>query len=86
MIYATFLMRNDFFVPGALVFGYALKKQGIKEIICFVTDEISKDARSYLAMIYDQVVVIDKLSVKHENRKGRQDRSDLFTRFEVFKY
>ena len=86
MIYATFLMRNDFFVPGALVFGYALKKQGIKDIVCFVTDEISKDARSYLEIIFDQVIVIDKLSVKHDNRKGRQDRSDLFTRFEVLKY
>lgn len=86
MIYATFLMRNDFFVPGALVYGYALKKQGIEDIMCFVTDELSKDARSYLEVIYDRVVVIDKLTVKHENLKGRQDRSDLFTRFEVLKY
>lgn len=86
MTYATFIMRNDFFVPGALVFGYALKKQGIHDVVCFVTDEISKDARSYLAVIFDQVIVIDKKIIPHENRQGRQDRSDLFTRFEVLKY
>lgn len=86
MIYATFLMRNDFFVPGALVYGYALKKQGIEDRMCFVTDDVSQDARHYLESVFNRVVLIDQRKLKHQNREGRQDRSDLFTRFEVLKY
>ncbi len=86
MIYATFLMRNDFFVPGALMYGYALKKQGIKDVYCFVTDDISKRAVEFLHAVFDRVIEIDAVQVPHPNQKGRRDRGDLFTRFEVLKY
>lgn len=86
MIYATFLMRNDSFVPGALVFAHALKKQGIKNRYVFITDDISKHAKHYLDQAFDRTIVIDKKRIPHSNTKGRQDRADLFTRFEVLKF
>ena len=79
-------MRNDSFIPGALVLGYALKKQEIKDpIVCFITDDVSIMAQTYLKSIFDDVIKIDTVKIEHDNKKGRQDRSDLFTRLEILK-
>ena len=86
VLYSTFVMRNDSFIPGALVLGYALKKQGIKDpIVCFVTRDVSIMAQTYLKAVFDDVIQIDTVKIEHENKKGRQDRSDLFTRLEIMK-
>ena len=86
-IYSTFVMRNDSFVPGALVFGYALKKQGLKDpVVCFVTQDVSIMAQTYLKAVFDDVIVIDTVKIDHQNQAGRSDRSYLFTRLEVLKY
>lgn len=85
VIYSTLVIRNDHFIPGALVLGYALKKQGVKApVICFVTEDVSSSAQTYLKAVFDDVVLMDKIKINHQNQKGRADRSDLFTRLEVF--
>lgn len=86
-LYSTFVMRNDSFIPGALVFGYSLKKQGITDpVICFVTNEVSPSAQGHLRSVFDEVIMIDSVEIPHPNQKGRQDRSFLFTRLEILKY
>ncbi len=86
ILYGTFVMRNDSFIPGALVLAYALKKQGIDDsVVCFITDEVSDTAASFLREVYDEVILIPSVKIDHPNQKGRQDRSYLFTRLEVLK-
>jgi len=87
VLYSTFVMRNDSFIPGALVLGYALKKQGLKDpVVCFITQDVSIMAQTYLKAVFDDVITIDTVKIEHENKKGRQDRSDLFTRLEIMKF
>ncbi len=81
--YVTFVMRNDSFIPGALVFAYALRQQETTaDLICMVTEEVSDEAIHSLEMLYDEVVVIDAFYVPHNERHQRQDRPFLFTRFQ----
>jgi glycogenin glucosyltransferase len=87
MIYSTFVMKNDHFIPGALLFAYGLKKQGIKEpIYCFITEEVSNHAKDFLKILFDEVILIKSKKIKDSNIKKRDDRAYLFTRFELFKY
>lgn len=84
--YVTFIIRNDSYLPGALVFAYALRLQKTHaDLICIVSDNISEYAISSLKLIYDDVIVIDELYVPHDRRHERQDRPFLFSRFNAFR-
>ncbi len=84
--YVTFIIRNDSYLPGALVFAYALRKQGtINDIICIVSNNITKKAIDNLKILYDDVIVMDEVYVAHERRHERQDRPFLFSRFNAFR-
>ncbi len=84
--FVTFLMRNDSFLPGALVCAYGLRLQNVKEdIVCLVTKDITENAISVLNVLYDKVIVVDEIYFEHKSRHQRQDRPFLFTRFNVLK-
>jgi alpha-N-acetylglucosamine transferase len=84
--YVTFIIRNDSFLPGALVFGYALRLQKTDaDLICIVSENVSEKAVISLREIYDDVIVIDELYVPHDRRHERQDRPFLFSRFNAFR-
>ncbi len=84
--YVTFVMRNDSFIPGALVFAYALRQQDTKaDLICIVTEAVSIDGVKALEEIFDYVYVIDTIYVPHKDRHERQDRPFLFTRFHALR-
>ena len=84
--YVTFIIRNDSFLPGALVFAYALRKQDTtKDLICIVSDNISQSSINALKVLYDDVIVLDEIYVPHKDRHERQDRPFLFTRFNAFR-
>lgn len=84
--YVTFIIRNDSYLPGALVFAYALKKQNTKyDLICIVSDNITDKAKENLLVLYDEVIVLKELYVAHERRQERQDRPFLFSRFNAFR-
>ena len=81
--FMTFVMRNDAFIPGALVFAYALKNLNTRaDVVCMVTKEVSSLARSALDLLFDKVVIVDEVFIPHEHRQERQDRPYLFTRFQ----
>ena len=70
--YVTFIIRNDSYLPGALVFAYALRLQKTQaDLICIVSDNISEYAINSLKLIYDDVLVIDELYVPHDRRHER---------------
>lgn len=84
--FVTFIIRNDSYLPGALVFGYSLRLQKTKnDLVCIVSDNISEKAIQSLEVIYDKVIVIDEVYVPHERRHERQDRPFLFSRFNAFR-
>ena len=84
--YVTFVMRNDSFIPGALVFAYALRKQQTKhDLVCLVSEEVSEKGIDTLQKLYDKVIVMNELFVPHKDRHERQDRPFLFTRFNAFR-
>ncbi len=84
--YVTFVMRNDSFIPGALVFAYGLRKQNTEaDLICIVTENVSDHAKQALNILFDRVIVIDEIYVPHKDRHERQDRPFLFTRFHAFR-
>ncbi|HPJ23626.1 MAG TPA: glycosyltransferase [Bacillota bacterium] len=84
--YVTFIIRNDSYLPGALVFAYALRKQNTKhDLICVVSDNITSQAVNFLKVLYDDVIVMKEVYVEHERRHERQDRPFLFSRFNAFR-
>ena len=84
--YVTFVMNNDSFIPGALVFAYALKKQATKaDLVCLVTEEVSPQAITSLKQLYDKVIKVKRVYVPHTDRQTRQDRPFLFTRFQALR-
>lgn len=84
--YVTFIIRNDSYLPGALVFAYALRLQETKhDLICIVSENVSEQAQHALRELYDDVLVIDEVFVPHDRRQERQDRPYLFSRFNAFR-
>lgn len=84
--YVTFIIRNDSYLPGALVFAYGLKQQHTAyDLVCIVSDNISKNAIDLLETLYDDVIVMEEVYVAHERRHERQDRPFLFSRFNAFR-
>lgn len=84
--YVTFIIRNDSYLPGAMVFAYGLKRQKSKhDLVCIVSDNISEQAVDTLKHVYDHVIVMNEVFVPHERRQERQDRPFLFSRFNAFR-
>ncbi len=80
--YVTFIIRNDSFLPGALVFAYGLRKQKTPhDLVAIVSEHISQRAQDALKLLFDHVVVLDEIFVSHQSRQERQDRPYLFSRF-----
>ena len=84
--YVTFVMRNDSFIPGALVLAYALRRQETHaDLICMITKEVTEEGKKSLEVLYDKVIIIDAVYVPHNARHQRQDRPFLFTRFQALR-
>lgn len=84
--YVTFVMRNDSFIPGALVLAHSIKKhQTAYDLVCLITNSISSQGRLCLEQIYDKVVIIEEIYLEHSNSTGRCDRSVLFTRLQCLR-
>jgi glycogenin glucosyltransferase len=84
--FVSFLMRNDSYLPGALVVGYALRKQGTRaDRVCLVTEKVSHAARAALGRVFDHVVGVEEVYVPHKRRQERQDRPYMFTRMNALR-
>jgi len=84
--FVTFLMRNDNYLPGALMYAYGLRKKGTgADLVCMVSGNISDRAKEALELIYDHVVDMDEIYVKHKRGHERQDIPYVFTRFNTLR-
>ena len=84
--FVTFMIMNDSFLPGALMFAYGLRAQNCSEdIVCLVSGSVSKCAVYALQSIFDKVICTDEIYVDHRLRHSRQDRPFLFSRFNALR-
>ncbi len=84
--YVTFLMRNDSYLPGAMVLAHKLRKLNTPhDLVCLITKDITGQACYALNELYDHVIRVDEIEIHHKRRQERQDRPFLFTRFQVLR-
>lgn len=64
--YCTLVMRGDKYIPGALIAGYSLKLLSSPDIdiICMITSDISKGAKSLLTKVFDHVIQVNYIKYK----------------------
>lgn len=80
--FAMVLIKNDFFLPGALTLGFTLKQlEPDIPAVCMVTPEISAAACEALACVFDRVHAVQGIHFHSGVSGGRQDRNLLLTRF-----
>jgi alpha-N-acetylglucosamine transferase len=84
--YVTFLMLNDSYLPGVLLLAHGLRRQKTKaDLICMVTEEISRPARQALGHLYDQVIEVEKVFVPHSRVQKRPYLPYVFTRLHALR-
>lgn len=84
--YVTFLMLNDSYLPGVLLLAHGLRRQKNQaDLICMVTEEISRPARQALALLYDEVIDVEKIFVPHKRVKKRPYLPYVFTRLHALR-
>lgn len=84
--FVTFLMRNDNYLPGALMYAYGLRRKGTgADLVCMVSGNVSYKARQALYEIYDIVVDMNEIYVSHTRGHDRQDIPYVFTRFNALR-
>ena len=84
--FATFLVRNNSYLPGALLLGYALKKQKIKqELIVFISRDITASAREILKSQFTRLITIDNILIPCKNKQNRQHIPFVFNRLHALR-
>ena len=57
--YATFLLGDGRYLPGALLFAYGLRRQRTKaDILCIVSGSLPQEVRDALLTLYDDAITI----------------------------
>lgn len=74
-------MKNDSYLSGALVLAFSVKRFDNTDFVCLVTDEISETVKNALRLVFDKVIEIQAVKLKHRIKDGRTDRDELLTRF-----
>ena len=84
--FVTFLMLNDSYLPAVLLLAYGLRRQKTEaDLICMVTEEISRPARQALAHLYDEVIEVEKIYVPHARVGKRPYLPYVFTRLHALR-
>jgi glycogenin glucosyltransferase len=79
--FVTLVMLDDGYIPGALLLGYALRKQNYRSLlICMVTEEITSPGRDLLRIIFDHVVEVEKVFVPCRRMKQSHYLPYVFTK------
>jgi glycogenin glucosyltransferase len=84
--YVTILLLNDSYLPGALLQAYSLGQQDEgTDRICLITEDISKNARRALRLLFDYVIPVDELYVSRSSEDRRRDLPWLLTRMNALR-
>jgi glycogenin glucosyltransferase len=84
--FVTFLMLNDSYLPGVLLLAHGLRRQKTEaDLICMVTEEISRPTRQALAHLYDELIEVEKIYVPHTRVQKRPYLPYVFTRLHALR-
>jgi glycogenin glucosyltransferase len=84
--FVTLLMLNDSYLPGALMLAHALDKQALTaDLVCLISEEVTRPARLALGRLFDQVIEVDKLHVPHSRAQKRQYLPYVFTKLNALR-
>lgn len=84
--FVTFLMLNDSYLPAVLLLAHGLRRQKTEaDLICMVTEEISRPARQALGHLYDKVIEVEKIYVPHARVGKRPYLPYVFTRLHALR-
>ncbi|ACH69391.1 p13 [Trichoplusia ni granulovirus LBIV-12] len=90
--YATLVMIGDKYVAGALALGESLLNSGTKhQLVCMVTEDVSKAAVSSLSTVYNSVITVPYMSFKCGSMMTQRQKElyanwidHAFTKWRVF--
>ncbi len=84
--YTTLFTLNDSYLPSLLLLAYKLRQQQTTaDLICMVTEEITATARQALAILYDHVVEVEKITVPHSRSGKRPYLPYVFTKLHALR-
>ena len=84
--YVTFLMRNDSYLPGALLLGHELRRMTTRaDVVCLITSHVSAGAAHVLRSVFDHVVTVADVYVPHRHTCGRPGVPHMFTRINALR-
>jgi hypothetical protein len=84
--FATCIIRNDSYLPGALVQAHALREQETPaQLVCLVTPEVSREGCRALGLVFDRVLVIGPIVCPESRDQGRQHVSHVMSRINVLR-
>jgi hypothetical protein len=79
--FATLVMLDDGYIPGALLLGYSLRKKYPEcLLICMVTKEVTASARDLLGAFFNHVIEVDKIFVPCRGMKMAHYLPYVFTK------
>ena len=84
--YATYIIRNDSYVPGALVLAHTLREMETPaDLVCLVAPEVSRSACNSLETLYDAVIRVEPINLSACRDQRRQHLSQVLTRVNVLR-
>lgn len=79
--FVTYLIRNDSYLPGALVLAHVLRRlETPADLACLVTADVGAAARELLAILFDRVIPVPALRLSACADQRRQHIRQVLTR------
>lgn len=84
--FVAFLVRNDSYLPGALLLAYGLlKQQSVADRVCLITPDIPEASTALLDLVFDHVVKVEAIYVPIRDCQRRQHLPFMFTRLQALR-
>lgn len=83
--YVTYLIRDDSYLPGALVQAYALRRQSEADLVCLVGEGVSSNAIRAADILFDHVIPIASIVVPNGDAKKRPYLPLVFTKIHALR-
>ena len=84
--FATYVIRNDSYIPGALVLAHVLREMETSaELVCLITPDVSSCAAEALGSVFDSVVRVKPIDLHQCHDQHRQYLSQVLSRINVLR-
>lgn len=83
--FATYLIRDDSYLPGALVQAYALRRQSEADLVCLVGEGVSSSAVRLADTVFDSVHPVSDIVVPNGDARKRPYLPLVFTKLHALR-